>query len=389
MGQNSSNTKANLKNLITLARICGFIQTDGHISFGMDKDKTLNPRIIITQAESKRELLVVIKEWLYEKFQVNSNLSPANAPSPSVNPNDETKQQRGVNLTIDRQNNCLKLMKEIKSAEKEFDVPFLFDKKRLAFNLVFKALHLRTIVKKTVENAQIYHINQFLKEEKPGTELLEKLTPEELARRLGLDFTTLNKQAATALIEEAKEEVQATGKKAVNDLDPNNIKSTLAEFIMGVIDGDGSFQVNFLTHVPVDDNKNRRIFEIQPLISVTGYKGESEYLYEILYKALVDPHYKKTVVCPEIDVKADRLLIKGLDAFKTFAIPLVKKYKLCLDKNLPRFEIFCEAVENLPRFYKDKAYAIEFVTRLYEISSNYRKKSLSEYIEIIEKHFTK
>ena len=54
---------------MSIGRFCGLLQSDGHISFGLDADKTIHPYFIITHTYKERPFLESIQRWLMEPEQ--------------------------------------------------------------------------------------------------------------------------------------------------------------------------------------------------------------------------------------------------------------------------------------------------------------------------------
>jgi hypothetical protein len=104
------------KQLMTISRFCGLLQSDGHFTVTYDKEKVQNPKIILTQTNQRITWLYGIQDWL-EGLSVKSVLPTHSTLLQNI------LSGRSINFTIDRVN-CRKLLSLIEETEKAKKTPY-------------------------------------------------------------------------------------------------------------------------------------------------------------------------------------------------------------------------------------------------------------------------
>jgi hypothetical protein len=367
------------KQLMTMSRLCGLLQSDGHFTVTYDKQKVQNPKIILTQTNQRITWLYGIQDWL-------SSLGIR-----SVLPTNQTLHQnilngRSINCIIDRVN-CRKLLFLIEETERVKKTPLLFDNKRVNYLLLKESIkikqssHQKTLTK--TEATMLVDIKE------SGLKLSQGpkgLLRDQLIERLG--FPELQtKGCASFLIQEIKKKVEASGVEVLKILldDPRQINSALAESIAGVLDGDGSIRIGLFTHLSKDGKKldNRHTFEIVPSIHITSHIEETSYLFKII-NAVFGKKESMTIVNVNNSGKGRRLVIKNIKVLKEHVLPFFAKYQSSIQKNRIRLNIFCKILQELPLDYQNKERVIEMVREIYANDLYERDKSLDHFLNIVE-----
>jgi hypothetical protein len=367
---------------MSIARFCGFLQTDGHITVLYSSDKTQDVRIILTHSNKDYAWIYGIKCWFEDKLQITSNL-PSN--DKAIDPNID---QPGLNLVFSRIQ-ARNLINAIDAEEKKLSTFLLFDKKRIAYNLVKESIRIKSSTNKaplTEELAcQLVDIKKHLKE---GSGKIEKLTGAALIARLGFPNANFN-NAADVIYQNAVTEAMNCGDIVFKNLDPKALNPGLAQFIIGVMDGDGSFAVGLFTHLDKNENTivGRRCFDLVPLLTVSSNINEFFYLFSIIEKAFGSTLALKTNYVPKGTNLGTKIQIKNRENLKKFAVPFFDKYQPTLAKNEERLKIFKEVLNALPEAYGKKQKIIELVNNIYDTDLYDRSKTREEFLAIVDKHY--
>jgi len=338
---NSNNAK------MSIGRFCGLIQADGHISFGLEKDKTIRPYIILTHTCKDRQLLENIQHWLQTVHGIPSSIEGSNRPGGSLN------------LKVDRQTNCKKLIDLILNEENQKNTFLFFDGKRKDFLLVKTALDLRQKQQKNtcltgLEKGEIAlklaHIFKELRSNKSDIGLgPRKISDDELKRRLTCPDKEITNQAAS-LISKVEAQVQKEGAEVLEKViqNPSTINEALGEVIIGDLDGDGSFSISLLTHL---EQKNCVPFEIVPNINVTDKKNEGTYLFSIISAAFGQDSLTEPQKQGE---GAMRLVLKKKESLLKYAFDFFEKHPPMLFKNIHRLKVLKYVLEQLKLIKGDR-----------------------------------
>jgi hypothetical protein len=367
------------KQLMTIPRFCGLLESDGHFTVTYDKEKVQNPKIILTQTNKRITWLYGVQDWL-ESQGINSVLPThetllKNIPS-----------GRAINLTIDRVN-CRNLLSLIEKTEIDQKTPLLFDSKRVNYLLLKESIRIKqsSNQKSLTEDQAVMLVD--IKES--GLKLGQGpigLSRFQLIERLG--FPKIETEGcANFLIQETKQKVEACGSEVLKTVldDPKQINPALAEFIAGVFDGDGSITVGLFTHLSKNGKKldKRHTFEIVPAINVTTQREEKAKLLNIINAAFGKGKFI-TIENPNVKGKGTRLVIKNAKVLKEYAVPFFERYQPSLQKNRIRFETFRRILQELPLDYQNKKRNIEIVREIYDRDLYKRDKSLEDFLKIVE-----
>ena len=367
------------KQLMTIPRFCGLLQSDGHFTVTYDKAKVQNPKIILTQTNKRITWLYGIQDWL-KGLSVKSVL-----PTPQTLLKNILS-ERSINLTIDRVS-CRKLLSLIEETEITKKTLLLFDSKRVNYLLLKESIKIKQCSKqKSLTKNQAAMLVDIKESGLKLGQGPKGLLREQLIERLG--FPELQtKGYANFLIKKTKQKVEASGAEILKTLldDPRQITPALAEFIAGVFDGDGSISVGLFTHLSKDGTKlsKRNTFEIVPSINVTAQIEEKENLFNIINAAFGK---KESIIIVNVNTggKGRRLVIKNIKILKEYVVPFFVIYEPSIKKNRIRFKTFCKIVQELPLDYKKKERIIEMIREIYNTDLYERDKSLEDFLKIVE-----
>jgi hypothetical protein len=364
----------------SIGRFCGLIQSDGHISFGVDRDKTIRPYIILTHTSKDRSFLEYIQRWLAEPAQ-GSISSKIEGP---------TRENGSLNLRVERQKNCKALIALILKEEKIKGTPLLFDSKRKDFLLVIEVLNLREKQKglplgeKQEIGLKMAHIFKEIRQNKSGKGYgRQSLSDSDLLKRLTCPSVEIKNQAANE-ISKIETKVQQEGSQTLAEVrkNPKGINEALGEMTSGTLDGDGSYSVSLLTHI---DQKGRVPFEIVPNLNVTDKKEEDTFLFKIIKAVFGQTTY---VVQPQGD-GGMRLVLSQKKQLIEYGFPFFEKFPPILQKNVYRLEVLKNVLERLPLTKGNRQETIELVTYIYQTSLYERQRTLEEYLVIVNQYFDK
>jgi hypothetical protein len=362
-------------NNMTVARLCGLLQSDGNFGIIYEKDKTLKPRIILSHTCVEICFLRGIKDWLFDRG-IRCNL-----------PLNSTDRSHAVNLTIER-TNCRRLILLIELEEANTRTPLLFDRKRKDYLLMREAIDIKDNVDRSEgltrrEAALLTDIQMAgIRADRIGP---KGLTRGGLMARFG--FPTFNSEgAATTRIEAITKRVIESGDEVKNILlNTRQINPALAEFVAGLYDGDGSFRVGFEPNITIDGKKKSerlRTFTFSPQLILTNQKETDPVLYSILNIIFGCPS------SPRVELKEKTgqgvvYRIKSVRILKEFVIPFFNEHQSCLRKNLVRFEILTKVTQSLPEVYKSQLDSEKLITEIYQKDIYPRVRTLKECLEII------
>lgn len=372
--------------LMSIPRLCGILQSDGHFNINYDREKVQNARIIITQTGKRIPWLYGLQDYLLTK-DIKVTIPPPKTIKEKV------IKGESINITIERVN-CRVFLELIKETEEIFKTPLLFDKKRVSYLLLCESVKIKQDCKHNPLTEQQAAMLVDIKES--GIKLGNSNGPRGLSRdqlidRLGFPGVKTEGQAKF-LIEDTERKVHACGVEVLNRLsilsNPTLINPALADFIAGVFDGDGSYAVGLFTHLTQDGKKlpKRHTFEIVPFIKVTTYREKDLMLFKIIYAAFgKKPHItEEKTNNKENQGNSVKLEIKNAKFLKEYVVPFFKEYPPSLNKNEIRFNTFCEVLSKLPLDYRDKKGNLEIIRFIYETDLYERNKTLEEYLKIVE-----
>jgi hypothetical protein len=379
------------------ARLLGLLQTDGNFYFVFDKkDNAFKPRVTITVTPKRGKFITKIKDFLKSN---GINVTKTNA-----NPD------RSVNISVERTRNCLVLINQIDLLDqKGFS---LLDQKKRDFEILKEAIRLNDAGK--VNGARTLETKKKLVDLKARLSEKELQTPstsasnqrmDVLAEQLGLiddtwkgsadkewekikTITTDKTNAMVALSETVKGNVQ-------------NIPTELGEFMSGVWEGDGSFQISIKTHVDAYGNAvvvrpankspwKRRLIEIKPEINLTDHSLQSS---NGLYCIALNLFSSKPKAISKVGSgkRADRLYLKSVADLQAFVLPFFERFPPSYERALYRFKAFRLVLKYYKKILQSESKHLFVVKSILE--SEYfdgeQRKPLIEYNELIKKQFNK
>ena len=400
------------KSPMTWARFLGILQTDGCISWSFDKDKAFHPKIIISITGKRPEFINQIADFLKDhglKVQIsNETFTP------------EGKSERAVNLTIERMDQCQKLINYIDKLNTDPFPISLVDQKKFDYEILKKIFELNKLRKKAKTESekaaicsQIADLKEVFHQEKVGHKHKDK---QEFFNIFRIKNTSYTPGLAETIISDIEDNVRNISDQMVK-LSQNfttiaDIPEPLGEFLAGVFNGDGSFQIDLISHVnedgspqfanPTDPKRTpwrRPFFEIRPEITLT-LKGKSRFgnlIFNIAFNILELPKTKQTSQKNEptiVDVgdnkDATRLCIRRKGVLKDSVIPFFERFCPSFDRALNRFRIFRVAVNNdeLIRNRVERAkYIVKLIYQHSDFGPENRKRTETEYLALIEKEF--
>jgi hypothetical protein len=372
---------------MTMPRLCGLIQSDGHFNISYDKEKVQNPRIIITQTGKRLPWILGLRNFLLEQG-ISSTLPKQKTMEKYI------EEGKSINITIERVS-CRNLLGLIKQTEENNETPLLFDKKRVSFLLVCESVKIKQSCnqKSLTEDEAAMLVDLKVS----GTALNvgigpKALTSGQLMDRLGYPKGKADGRASD-LIRATEESVKESAVQVVEKIsalaDPSAINPALADFIAGVFDGDGSYAVGLFTHLKDGKkiSKSRHTFEIVPYVKVTTFRENELMLFKIISAAFgKNPDIETQETTNHLENKPNSVIfvIKSAKALKKYVVPFFKKYPPSLNKNEIRFETLCTVLSKLPLDYKNKESNLELVHHIYEKDIYDRDKTLEEYLKIVE-----
>jgi hypothetical protein len=256
----------------------GLINTDGNINIIIDTNqKLINPRITLTGKASRNDVLLKFKTFLFETFGINSSLNKSN--------DEETK--RGDNLVIDRIKNVSRFFKAVEfgKAGSINGKPVLFGKTLREFLTLKRCIQLSNDRSQGTISTSTFLLKCIdLKDTlRKDVVSFDFRTREDFESSLGFKKNE-SLDAAAMELEEIQKEAKSHETIMVNHVKPggvfeyNGVKANpndLLNFVVGILSGDGSFQVNILTHKKHGPAYNyRKPVELNPLITVTDLRQQ-------------------------------------------------------------------------------------------------------------------
>lgn len=295
------------------------------------------------------------------------------------------------NVVIERQRNVLKTMENIEKAFQGYPTPFV-DNKLIDYLSLKHAFAVTAKIKKLKpadnarkplyaelidlkcrqieENAHSQHINSV---QKRGD--LEKLFGLPDKSSVGASDKTRKQllKSANNLCEKFLSKVQSN---------PSGVTDNFKQYIAGVIDGDGSFQVNFQT--------TPSSFYCIPLFSITDgiVDTQKHYVLELfitLFNLAEDVTDLKNI---KGIISAGRSYARTPQSLKKL-IEFVNITKIVIPKNQRRFLVLEEVVQNVDRVYKDRSFALSIIDSIDEGFESVQrdKATLDRYRESIKAYF--
>lgn len=370
------------KQLMTIPRFCGLLQSDGHFTVTYNKEKVQNPKIILTQTSKRITWLYGIQDWL-KSLGVNSALPTFQTLVKN------TLIERSINLTIDRVN-CRKLLLLIEEIEITKNTFLLFDNKRVNYLLLKESIKIKQSSKtKSLTKKQAVMLVDIKESGLKIGQGPKGLLRDQLIERLGFREQQ-TKGYADFLIKKTKQKVEACGEETLNTVldDPRKINPALAEFITGVFDGDGSISVGLFTHISKDGKKlsKRNTFEIVPSINLTSQTEENVNLFNII-NSVFGKKESINIVNVNTGGKGKRLIIKNIKLLKEYVVPFFLTYQPSIKKNRIRFKTFCKILQEFPLDYKNKEIIIEMIREIYDKDLYKRDKKLEDFLKIVEMNY--
>jgi len=366
---------------------CGLLQTDGHFSFTYENNGTYRSKIVYTQSVDNIDLLLIIQNWLIKKFNIKPTLPRLEMIDKYI------AQGKSINLEVDREKANL-LFNLIQKQEKELQIPLLFDKKRKDFLIVQRSTYLNQNTETRNQNSGI--LTDLFMEIKKGRKGPPGLSREETIQRINPDFRLEDNNMAAEEIASIDLEVENFSRNFFDTLEKQGELNNkdLNQFILGVMEGDGSFAValevpteQFFKNPMVDQiTKSKRFYKFEPYLSITGQKGDNNYLYKLASLLLVN-NVNPVISMVEKNSNSDRLYLKDIDTLKKYALPFFKANPPFTPKSKKRFEIFATVLNNIPEVYESQKKSFELAEYIYQYHPERRQKTLQEFKIIIEKAF--
>lgn len=336
---------------MTPGRFIGLIQTDGHFGWFFDSDKTLRPRVYLTTGSSNSYLLLnIVKPWL-EQQGITSQYQEKT-----------DKFGTSCNLYVERQKQVEKVIQIIDQASKDYST-LLVDNKLadyLALKYALKRTRDKQKVTTTLQREVIFcelaDLKMILLENNNkvrNVDLVEERQKTE--SKLGIKNSTgAAKQLYQKLLEEANQKSESLVNTLVNKGENcQNCSDTLGQFIAGIMDGDGSFQVG-VSLAPL----NKPSYEFEPMFTLTdGYvRTRKHNIFELINQFFGNV----TKPQPVGGKNADRLYIKSREVLKNLAA-FTTKAQLVLKKNVERFKVMEKVVSNYDKVYTDQVFALSII----------------------------
>lgn len=299
------------------ARFIGLIQTDGSFAWFWDrKDRTFRPRVILSAGTSNRELLTIVKQWL-EGQDIVSQFQ-------------ETTES--CNLFVERQAQVQKVIKKIDETTEGYPT-LLVDSKLVDY------LALKYALKRTKEKA---NVNTPLERQAIFRELLDlkMIIFERNQTGRGIDMAEERKNLeqvlgvsntqglATPIYNNFLEQADQKGMQLVNQLQTTSetcdqCSEKFGQYIVGVMDGDGSFQVGFHR----DNKRSQENYEFAPMFTLTdGYVCTKHHTIFDIFNQFFGNKAKPTGVAE--GTRADRLYIKSRTVLSKL-VSFTKKLNWC------------------------------------------------------------
>jgi|APGre2960657373_1045057.scaffolds.fasta_scaffold32799_1 hypothetical protein len=361
-------------------RFIGLLQTDGSFIFFWEADKTLKPKVILTAGLKNQYMLSnVVKPWL----QTQGILSQIQKKTG----------ESGItyNLSVERQDQVLKVIDKIDQCSAK-QLAQLLDEK-LTDYLVLKHVLKRTKEKKTGKTKDervaifkpLVDLKTILLEknkaknhqdsEKKRAETEKKLEISDTkgcGAALYIDLVAQSKQLSSQFVKKFGE----TGENCTS------YSIELGQYVAGIIDGDGSFQVNFIIH-----EDKRPNYEFKPAFTLTdgGLATEKHSIFELFNRFFGN----STKVQPVQDGKNFRLTINSEKVLSQM-VQFIPKVQLVLVKNITRFTTMKQVVGNKSKLGTDQEFALlvsESIEMNFADSEQYRNYKRQDRDAIINKYF--
>nr|YP_009185284.1 hypothetical protein [Phacotus lenticularis]YP_009185321.1 hypothetical protein [Phacotus lenticularis]ALO63631.1 hypothetical protein [Phacotus lenticularis]ALO63635.1 hypothetical protein [Phacotus lenticularis] len=432
---------------MTWPRLMGLYQTDGCFYVSVRKDGSLNIAIILTIGRKNVYLtdqvkIFLTKEGFLPEIQIfdSSGTLLQSASNPSLPPQEDTlgellekkaTQDRGSNITIRGLENCKQLVNKMnKEIQKSNGLVTFFGPKLVDFLVFSNLLEIVIEVQKGKRNEQsakadyVNIIHGFRVRRKNAV----TLTSQELCRRLQLPSTDYAYDPNSVIWTKAATDAQNSYKEAANKCiqikDQNKpIPDPLAEFIVGVYDGDGSYQVGThilakegqdkdgnktYTLVKRSDGSTRAAYDIVPMLTLTD-KLEYENtrfneLFNICAILLNETHLRKTKKNPNVGEKSvlemespgykpgensNRFQLRDTKMLQKVVIPLFEKNPPFTDEQRQRFHVLSEIAKEKP--FKTEQAALDALELLYNnqqvFKDDVRKNKKETMVQLVKMTF--
>lgn len=391
-------TKKLQESPMTWARLLGLIQADGNFYFSMDEDFALRPKITVS-VTPKRDLFInKIYDFLKkEGFNPIKNVSENN--------------ERATNIVISRIDQCARLLEKINLLEQ--GGLSLVGQKKIDCEILKEVINLNKTGKaadgsRTLDTKlKLVDLKDKLSTKPLETNVLDQESANLLAEQLKVDnwynSASAEWREITNKAEKGTEEMIALSRRYQGN--SKDIPQALGEFMSGVWDGDGSFQISIKSHVTKDGgpvivtpkNKSpwkRRFIEIKPELSLTDHVKNSTSknpLFIISENLFSSKPIKVSIVSQ--DKKAERQYYKSVADINKFVLPFFERFPPSYERALYRFKAFRLVTNAYNKILKNRSYNIVIVKAILESpffsGEAVRHKSLSDYVSLIDKQFGK
>jgi hypothetical protein len=391
--------KKTVTSAMSWPRLMGLLQTDGNIYFLIELNKCFRPKITFSVTSKRPEFIKKIVDFL-KKEDLNPQISPKNYLK-VVNDN-----ERGVNIYLERQKEVGKFLEKLTSCEKNKNFVSCLGEKKVDLEILKKVFLLnkerietKDLMEKNTLLKQIFSLKLYLSENRIGP----KHKIEQLLKKFDLgdidELRGISDNMRDACIKKARESDSLILQNNFEAVE--NISHEMGEFLSGVWDGDGSFQVNFFSHLDTTGNKVlvtpkdptrsswfRRCLEIKPQITLSDKatnKSELNPLFQLANHVFIGQ-----IKAVSSDQQANRFICNSDDNLKKRVIPFFEKFPPSTESGLNRFEIMKYIFNHKDVALEQKQVMIDCVRKVYESSffdESLRSKTLEEILKLIDKDF--
>lgn len=359
------------------ARLLGLLQADGNFNFFWEPDGTFRPKIVLTSGNFSF-LKDFVTPWLQSQ-EINSAIESR-----------ETEYGVTYNLFVERKTQVLKLIDLLDKACETYPT-LLVDSKLISY-LALKKAFVLTTQKKNVQSSERYEINMQLADLKI---ILLEINQEQTKRNISIERSKYeirlkvsgSQGKAKALFEAIVAEANLKCKTLLKQLEESGENSTnssfeLGEFIVGLIEGDGSLQVGFHQN----SKKTKPNFHLAPMLTLTdGYVLTDQHYALLLLNKFFNNNTQIQSV--EKENNADRIYIKSRKILEKI-VDFLEKRKLLLKKNINRLGVVKEVLAKYNLIYTDIHVTFDLIDQIAaNFNLKYRKYSAAECKAIVQRYF--
>lgn len=220
-----------------------------------------------------------------------------------------------------------------------------------------------------------------------------KSTPQSNAAKLKVTDLTLVKGSASSIVASCEQKALEVKTKLLNESSKwvtiNDVTPEVGEFLAGVLEGDGCFQVKLDCQDPEKNKKFKRPFvDLTPLITLSNQTRGLE-ATDPVFSLANNVFRQGRPLTSHSKGSSDALewTCTAAEDIEQRVIPFFNRFGFCSEHALVRFEFMSKFVAQKEIILKDEEAFKSFVQELYDNPHFYHERPIKEVFELIGKHF--